>query len=323
MSSIANQHQSSDLRVVLLAGGVGGAKLADGLAEILPAEMLTLIVNTGDDFEHLGLTICPDLDTVMYTLAGVANTETGWGRAGETWRTMGEISQMSGPDWFRLGDLDLATHLMRTHMLNEGANLTAVTRHLCQRFGISADVLPMSDQPAPTTVECDTGVLSFQTWFVKERWQPQVKKVLLPEAVKATPRAMAAIEEADVVVIAPSNPFVSIDPILNVYPIREMVTDLPQSVVAVSPIIGERAVKGPAAKMMVELGMTASAATVAEYYGDLIDGFVFDQRDEGKLDGLEVSQLCVDTWMHDRTDRIRLAGDVLAFAEALSRESQS
>ncbi len=307
----------ANLKVVCLAGGVGGAKLADGLAHIVPPENLTIIVNTGDDFEHLGLTICPDLDTVMYTLAGVANTETGWGRAGESWRAVDEAARLGGPDWFRLGDLDLATHLVRTQMLRDGESLTAVTRHLTHHFNIQPALLPMSDQPAPTMIETDDGTLPFQTWFVKERWQPPVKQVVLPDDARATPAVMKALENADLVIIAPSNPFVSIEPILNVYPIRAMLMDLPQAVVAVTPIIGGQAVKGPAAKMMQERGLSVTAGAVAAYYGDLIDGFVYDQQDEGALDGLDAAGLCVDTWMRDQSDRIRLAQDALAFAAEL------
>ena len=308
--------------VVLLAGGVGGARLADGLARALPPDRLTIIVNTGDDFRHLGLTICPDLDTVTYTLAGANNDETGWGRAGETWRALDEAARLGGPDWFRLGDLDLATHLARTHWLAEGETLTAVTRRLCAGFGagfgVGPVVLPMCDAPAPTLIETDTGdVLPFQIWFVRERWQPAVRRVVLPEDARATAAVIRALEAADVVVLAPSNPFVSIDPILNVYPIRALVEDVPQAVVAVSPIIAGQALKGPAAKMMAELGLAASAAAVAAYYGHLIDGFVYDQQDAGMTaeDGLAL--LCTDTIMRGAAGRERLAREVLAFAGEL------
>ena len=305
-------------RVVCLAGGVGGAKLADGLARILPPENLTVIVNTGDDFRHFGLTICPDLDTVMYTLGEVANPETGWGRAGESRRAIDEVGRLGGPDWFSLGDLDLATHLTRTHWLDSGETLTAVTRRLCSGFGIRHAVLPMTDQPAPTLIETETGeVLPFQRWFVRERWQPAVRRVVLPEDVRATQAVVRALESADVVVIAPSNPFVSIDPILNVYPIRALIEDVPQAVVAVSPIVAGRAVKGPAAKMMVEMGQEASAATVAGHYGELIDGFVYDERDATLAVGDGLALLCVDTIMNNPADRERLARGVLDFALAL------
>ncbi|MEJ2746623.1 MAG: 2-phospho-L-lactate transferase [Anaerolineae bacterium] len=313
-----NKFDFSSYKIVCLAGGVGGAKLADGLAQIVPPENLTVIVNTGDDFEHLGLTICPDLDTVMYTLGGVANPETGWGRAGESWRTMEAVGQLGGPDWFGLGDLDLATHLVRTQMLQDGESLTAVTRHLCHHFNIQPAVLPMSDQPAPTLIETDDGTLPFQVWFVKERWQPPVKQVVLPDDIRATPAVLNALENADLVLIAPSNPFVSVAPILNVYPIRAMLEDIPQAVVAVTPIIGGQAVKGPAAKMMAEMHLPVTARAVAEYYGDLIDGFVYDEQDAGLLDGLDVAQRCVDTWMRSPDDRARLAQDALNFAVQLA-----
>lgn len=309
------------MKVVLLAGGVGGAKLADGLAQILPAEDLTIIVNTGDDFEHLGLKICPDLDTVMYTLAGVANPETGWGRTCETQRVFDELRRLNGPDWFLLGDLDLATHLLRTQMLDDGQSLTAVTYHLCQQLGVQVRVVPMSDQLAPTIIDCEKGRLPFQTWFVREKWQPRVKQIILPDDVKAPHGALSQLEKADIVVIAPSNPFVSVDPILNVYPIREMVMDLPQAVVAVSPIIGGRAVKGPAAKMMGEMGMPVSAAAVAGYYGDLIDGLVCDLQDEKEFEGLDTAQLYVNTWMRNQDDRIALAKNVMGFATKLANGS--
>jgi LPPG:FO 2-phospho-L-lactate transferase len=312
-----NMTHSSHLQVVCLAGGVGGAKLAQGLAQLLPPERLTIIVNTGDDFQHLGLTICPDLDTVLYTLAGQANPVTGWGREGESWRVIEEVARLGGPDWFRLGDLDLATHLVRAQMLAEGQGLTAVTRHLAHQFVIQATLLPMSDLPAPTLIESGGERLPFQEWFVAQKWQPAVDKVILPPDARATPQVARALEQADVVIIAPSNPFVSIDPILNVYPIREMLLDLPQAVIAVSPIIGGQAVKGPAAKMMAEMGLPASALAVANYYGDLLDGFVYDVQDAGSVTLPDLETLCVDTIMTDENGRRRLAGDVLQFAARL------
>jgi LPPG:FO 2-phospho-L-lactate transferase len=305
-------------KVVCLAGGVGGAKLADGLAQLLPPEQLTVIVNTGDDFQHLGLSICPDLDTVMYTLGGAANPETGWGRAGESWRTIQEVARLGGPDWFNLGDLDLATHVLRSDGLQQGETLTAVTRRLCAQFGIATTVLPMSDQPAPTIIQTDDGPLPFQVWFVRERWQPVARAVELPADVRATSAVAHALEEADLVILAPSNPFVSLDPILNVYPIREMISDLPRAVVAVSPIVGGTAVKGPAAKMMAEMDLPVTAAAVAAYYGDLIDGFVYDAPGAGAIAELECAILATNTLMGDAADRARLAGEVLRFALELS-----
>jgi LPPG:FO 2-phospho-L-lactate transferase len=288
--------------------------LADGLAQVIPPEHLTVIVNTGDDFQHLGLTICPDLDTVTYTLGQVANLQTGWGRQGESWVTIEELGRLGGPSWFNLGDLDLATHLFRSHQLAAGETLTAVTRHLCTRFDIQPRLLPMSDQPAPTMIDTRDGLLPFQTWFVKERWQPVVRAVCLPEDVRATPAVMHALEYADYVIIAPSNPFVSIDPILNVYPIREMIMDLPRAVVAVTPIVGGKAIKGPAAKMMAEMGLPVNAAAVAHHYGTLLDGFVLDQQDAQQAADFEVETLVCDTIMADGQKRAHLASAVLSFA---------
>jgi len=307
----------SDLNVVCLAGGVGGAKLADGLARLLPPEKLTIIVNTGDDFTHLGLTICPDLDTVLYTLGNAANQETGWGRQAETWQVLSEMAHLGGPDWFRLGDKDLALHLTRTHMLREGQSLTAVTRHLCRHFNIQPAVLPMSDHPAPTHIQTDAALLPFQTWFVQEKWQPVVRQIVLPDDVRATPQVVQRLEAADLILIAPSNPFVSVDPILNVFPIREMIMDLPQAVIAVSPIIGAQAIKGPAAKMMAERGMAVSATAVAGYYGELIDGFVYDASDPSPVSLPDLAVLGIDTLMKDQAGRQRVAQDVLAFAYQL------
>ena len=302
------------LKIVLLVGGVGGAKLADGFAGLVASENLTIIVNTGDDFSHMGLHISPDVDTVLYTLAGVANPETGWGRVEESWRTMSEVGRLGGPDWFRLGDLDLATHLTRSELLANGRTLTEATQHLSRHLGVSISILPMSDQPAPTMVETEEGMLSFQSWFVERQWQPVVKKIHLPEDVRATPQVTAALQQADYVAITPSNPFVSIDPILNVYPIREMVSDLPEMVIAVSPIIDGQAVKGPAAKMMAEMGIEVTPAAVAEYYGELLDLFVYDERDTTLKQGSQPALLQLNTLMKDRNDRIHLAANLLEYA---------
>ena len=310
-------------KVVCLAGGVGGAKLADGLAQILHPDQLTIVVNTGDDFQHLGLTVCPDLDTVMYTLGGVANTQTGWGREGESWISIEEVKRLGGPGWFNLGDLDLATHLVRSQLLAGGRSLTSATRHLCSGFAIQAPVLPMSNQPAPTIIVSDDGALPFQEWFVKERWQPIARAVQLPEDIIATPQVTQALQNADLVLIAPSNPFVSIDPILNVYPVREMIMDLPGAVVAVSPIVGGDAIKGPAAKMMAEMDMLVSATAVAEYYGDLIDGFVFDTQDQEQRQDFACLTLITDTIMRSGGDRKRLAQEVLDFAINIARSGVS
>ncbi|MFZ0544083.1 MAG: 2-phospho-L-lactate transferase [Candidatus Promineifilaceae bacterium] len=302
------------LKIVLLVGGVGGAKLADGFAQLVAPEDLTIIVNTGDDFSHMGLYISPDMDTVLYTLAGVANPDTGWGRIGESWRTMEEVGRLGGPDWFRLGDLDLATHLTRSHLLANGRTLTEATEQLSRYLGVTTTILPMSNDPAPTMIETEEGILPFQNWFVARQWQPVVKKIHLPEDVRATPQVTAALQKADYVAIAPSNPFVSINPILNVYPIREMVNDIPEMVIAVSPIIGGRAVKGPAAKMMVEMGMNVSPEAVADYYGELLDLFVYDKRDPRLTRDSHPTFLQLDTLMNNRADRLTLAANILQYA---------
>lgn len=309
------------MKVVCLAGGVGGAKLVDGLAQLLPAENLTIIGNTGDDFIHWDLTICPDLDTVMYTLAGVANPETGWGRMGETWRTLEQVGKLGGEDWFRLGDLDLATHLVRSDGLRKGWSLTEVTAGLCRHFSIPYSLLPMCDTPAPTLIETTEGLLSFQEWFVRRCWQPVVKKVHLPDHARATHQVAAALSTADLVIFAPSNPFVSIDPILNVYPIREMIADLPELVVAVSPIVAGTALKGPAAKMMQERHLPVTSSAIADYYGELIDLFVYDQVDAGTSLSNSLHQLCTNTIMHTPSDRLRLATEILQTAATILTNS--
>jgi LPPG:FO 2-phospho-L-lactate transferase len=301
------------MKVVGLAGGVGGAKLADGLARILPSEDLTIIVNTGDDFEHMGLTICPDLDTVCYTLAGLANLETGWGREGETWELMENLELLGGPTWFRLGDRDTATHLERTRRLQTGQTLSEVTSHFCASWGIGPTVLPMSDQPVPTIVLTEDGELSFQDYFVARRCEPRVTGFRFEgiDQARPAPGAVEAIQAADVIIICPSNPWVSVDPILSVPGIHSALDD--KVVVAVSPIIGGKAVKGPAAKMYGELGITPSAQAVAEHYGDLLTGFVLDDIDRNLTNLLRLKTLVTDTIMMRMEDRIRLGEEVLSF----------
>jgi LPPG:FO 2-phospho-L-lactate transferase len=295
-----------------LAGGVGGAKLAHGLAQILPPENLTVVVNTGDDFEHYGLSICPDLDTVCYTLAGLANPETGWGRAGETWNVIQNASRLGGPGWFNLGDQDLGTHLERTRRLKEGQCLSEITRDFCKAWGIQHTVLPMSDSPVRTIVETEEGDLAFQEYFVHRRCEPRVQGFRFDGADQAEPAdgVHEAIQSADAVVICPSNPWVSIDPILRV------IHNIEKPVIAISPIIGGETVKGPAAKMFRELGIEPSALAVARHYRDLATGFVLDQVDkylEGEIMGLRIKTLVTNTLMRSLDDRSRLAQDVLGF----------
>jgi LPPG:FO 2-phospho-L-lactate transferase len=302
------------MKIIALAGGVGGAKLAHGLAQILPPEDLTVIVNTGDDFEHLGLTICPDLDTVCYTLAGLANPETGWGRKNETWNVISNIERLGGSNWFRLGDQDFATHIERTRRLKEGKSLSQVTKEFCTAWGIKQTVLPMSDSPVRTIVDTDEGELAFQEYFVHRHCEPRVKGFRFDgvEGAQPTVGADEALAAADAVVICPSNPWVSIDPILRV------LKEINKPVVAVSPIIGGKTVKGPAAKMYAELGIEPSALAVAEHYRNLLTGFVLDNQDRQLSDNFKTSKILVtDTLMNSPADRARLATDVLQFVGSL------
>ncbi len=302
------------MKIVALAGGVGGAKLANGLAQISHPEDLTIIVNTGDDFEHLGLYICPDLDTVCYKLAGLANPDTGWGRASESWHAIENITLLGGPNWFRLGDRDLGTHLERTRRLKTGQTLSQITHDFCTTWGIGPTVLPMSNDPVPTIVLTDEGELPFQEYFVHRSCEPRVRGFRFQgvDEARPAPGMIAAIREADLVVICPSNPWVSIDPILALPNIRSEIGSRP--VVAVSPIIGGKAVKGPVVKMYAELGIQPSALAVAEHYQDILGGFVFDIHDKNlmsEVGSLNVSLLNVNTMMNSPTQQKRLAQGVV------------
>lgn len=300
-------------RIVVLVGGVGGAKLAHGLAQILEPEQLTIVVNTGDDFWHYGLRVCPDLDTVMYTLSGVVDKTNGWGVAGDT-RQMLDMLRRYGEDaWFGIGDRDIATHLLRSMWLREGRTLTQITRELASRLGIRHPMLPMTDQPVATMVNTvEYGELEFQTYFVRYRWQPTVTSLRFAgiEAACVTPDVRQAIEAADAILIAPSNPWLSIAPILDVPGMRDLIQSRRVPRVAVTPIIGGQAVKGPAAKLMAELGYIPSAEAVAGYYGDIINAFVYDQRDAALQ--LSVPRAAMfDTLMETEADRARLAREVM------------
>jgi LPPG:FO 2-phospho-L-lactate transferase len=308
------------MTLVALAGGVGGAKLADGLAQLLPPEDLTIVVNTGDDFEHLGLTISPDVDTVCYTLAGLANPETGWGRADETFEALENVRALGGPDWFRIGDKDLATHLERTRRLKAGQTLTQITRDFCKAWGVQHTILPMSDDPVRTMVDTvEFGELPFQEYFVRRKCEPKVKGFRFAgvESARPTPEVREALERADAVVICPSNPWVSIDPILSVTQLRSSVVGRPSSVIAVSPIIGGQTVKGPAAKMYAEMGIQPSALAVAEHYSGLLSGFVMDKADTSLAGQAGIPVLVTNTLMKSQNDRRRLAQDVLNFIQNL------
>lgn len=304
------------MRVALLCGGVGGAKLARGLALLERDVELTVIVNTGDDFEHLGFTICPDVDTVLYTLSGQANRAQGWGREHESWSFMRVLRSLGGEDWFQLGDGDLALHAFRTHRLRHGARLGAVTAAVCSAWKIEPTVLPMSDDPVRTMVHTDEGVLPFQRYFVERKCTPRTQAIRFEGAQTATPGpgVIAAIESADAIVIAPSNPYLSVDPILSVTAIAQALEQSAAPVVAVSPLVSGKAVKGPTDKLMRELGVEVSNEAIAEHYRGLIDGLLIH---EGDASARSLACRSVDTLMRDDHDRMRVASDVLRFAREL------
>ena len=313
------------MKVVALAGGVGGARLADGLRRTLPAEDLTLIVNTADDFEHLGLKISPDLDTVTYTLAGIENPETGWGRAEETWAFLDSLAGLGGPTWFRLGDRDLAVHILRTSLLASGLALSEVTQRIAASFGIRVAFLPMSDDPVRTIVICAEGELPFQEYFVARGCRPVVRSFRFEgaEAARPAPGVLEALTQAEAILLAPSNPWVSLDPILAVPGIRDLLRSKPA--VGVSPIIGGRALKGPAAKMAAELGFPASSRTVAAHFRPLLSGFVLDSADADNAEPIAqtgLRTLVTNTIMHDGGSRAALAGAMLGLARALADEAR-
>jgi LPPG:FO 2-phospho-L-lactate transferase len=307
--------------VVALCGGVGGAKLAHGLSLALAAEpdSLSIIVNTGDDFQHLGLSISPDLDSVMYALAGLSDPVKGWGRRDETWRFMTALRELGGESWFQLGDADLAVHVERSWRLAQGASLSEVTAHLCRALGITARVLPMSDDPVRTRVLTPEGWLDFQDYFVRRQCQPTVREFMFfgADSARAQPDALAALQRADLraIIICPSNPFVSVEPILAVRGIRTAIQQSKAPVLAVTPIVGGKAIKGPAAKMMTELGLNVSAAGVARRYVGLIDAFVVDQSDPAPEPLPGVTFVSAATLMSSVDDRLGLARAVLRAAD--------
>ena len=302
-------------KIVCLCGGVGGAKLALGFSKLLSPDQLTLVVNTADDFEHLGFYISPDIDTVIYTLAGISNKNQGWGIEGETWQFMEELQQRD-PDrsWFRLGDKDLDTHRLRTQWLLEGTSFSKVTEQLCARYGVTHNVLPMSDDPVSTVVQTIDGDLPFQHYFVREQCRPAVTGFCFRGIERASPAegALKALADPDLraVVICPSNPFVSIDPILSLPGMGEQLKKIAAPLIAVSPIIAGQAIKGPTAKMMDELNIPKTSLAIAQHYRDLINVLVIDSSDLGQQQAVEKSGIrCVatNTLMKTECDKIRLA----------------
>ncbi|MDP8899787.1 MAG: 2-phospho-L-lactate transferase [Actinomycetota bacterium] len=310
------------MRVCALAGGVGGAKLSAGLQDALAPGDLSVVVNTADDFDPWGLRVCPDLDTVMYTLAGVANPETGWGIAGESFAFLGMLSSYGEDAWFRLGDRDLATHVLRTRKLREGETLTGTTRDLSRALGVPGRILPMCDEKVSTMLKTPAGLLEFQEYFVRRRQRDEVLGVDLVgiEDARPTDVVLGAVSGADVIVFCPSNPVVSLGPILSVPGMRDALAAAPAPKVAVSPIVGGRALKGPADRMLSSLGHEVSSAGVAALYEGLLDGMVVDRADEGQreeIEGLGMRVLSTDAVMHDPADRERLAREVLEFGTGL------
>lgn len=305
------------IRVAALAGGVGGARMLDGFAALGLQDRLTGIVNTADDFELWGLNISPDIDTVLYTLGGLANVEQGWGIAGDTRVTLDAIARLGEDPWFLLGDQDFATHILRTQRLRSGQPLSQVTADFARALGISTLVVPMSNDPVHTQIKTDAGWLDFQSYFVGRRHADDVLDVRFDgiEAARPTASIVPTISEVDFVLICPSNPVVSIDPILGVAGIREAISETSAPVVCVSPIVGGKAIKGPAANMLERAGVDVSAAGVADYYGDLVDVMVIDEQDahlEPTIRERGHDVIVLQTIMGDRADRARLAREILA-----------
>ncbi|WP_336962669.1 2-phospho-L-lactate transferase [Sphingobium aquiterrae] len=309
------------MTVLALAGGVGGAKLANGLAAVLPPGTLTVAVNTGDDFEHLGVLICPDIDTVTYTLAGMNDLKQGWGLAGESWAFMDAVGKLGGETWFRLGDRDMATHVLRTARLRT-ESLSAVTADFAARLGITQEIVPMSDAPVRSIVSTDEGDLPFQDYFVRRQCAPRFFDIRFEGAAQASPSAgfLAALEDPalEAIIFCPSNPLLSIAPILAVPGVRDRIASRRVPCVALSPFIAGQAVKGPAAKIMDELGLATTPAAVAAQYAGLIDGLVIDCADEVAQSPGGPALLATDSLMRDAADQRRLAGEMLAFARGLA-----
>jgi LPPG:FO 2-phospho-L-lactate transferase len=304
------------MKITALAGGVGASKFLLGLASVMPPENITIIANTGDDIELFGLRICPDIDTVTYTLAGVINEETGWGLKGDTFECLQWLARYGGTSWFNIGDRDLATHISRTNQLRGGGSLSAVTDAIRRSLGVRSKILPMTDAYTPTQVVTDEGAMHFQEYFVRRRCEPRVREIHFDniESAEPAPGVISAILEANAVIICPSNPFISIGPILAVPGVRDALRETPATVAAITPIIGGKALKGPAADMLRDLGHAASATSVAELYNDLLDVFILDERDaktSAAIQALGMRVFCTDTIMKTLDDKQRLAHWVL------------
>jgi LPPG:FO 2-phospho-L-lactate transferase len=306
-----------------LCGGVGGAKLALGLSHVLPPEQLTIIVNTGDDFEHLGLTICPDIDTVTYTLSGLVQPTQGWGRNEESFAALDTVERLNGETWFRLGDKDIGLHLIRRMLLGEGLSLSEVTTRIARQLGVAHEIAPMTDNAVRTMINTTTEVMPFQHYFVKERCAPVVTgiKYCGADYAQASPALMQALVNPNLagIFICPSNPYLSIDPILALPGIRQMLVDTRAPVIAVAPIVCSKAIKGPTAKIMRELSIEPSAAAVAEHYADFLDGYLVDTADQAVIVGAQVASCNIV--MKTLADKIVLAHRCIDFSNELARQS--
>ena len=305
-------------KILAITGGVGGAKLALGLSKILSPNELLFLVNTGDDFQHLGLEISPDLDSLLYALSGKNNPELGWGRANETWACISELEELGADSWFRLGDRDLALHLVRTQMLNQGATLQNVADRLSESLGIDHRIAPMSNDKISTMVNTPNGKLAFQEYFVREQCEPAVIDFDFEGIENSTPNpvVMSWLDECDGIIICPSNPYVSVDTILSVPKYRDAFQSKP--VIAVSPIVGGLAIKGPAAKMMKELGVPPTPIAVAKHYGSLLSGFVLDQTDHEQAKDIPIPSIVTQTIMLTLQDRVALAEQCVRFLEEIT-----
>ena len=305
------------MNVTVLTGGVGGAKLVLGLAALLPAGQITAIVNTGDDLIHLGLPISPDIDTLLYTLAGKSDVERGWGRGGETWSFMAALRELGGPDWFNLGDGDLALHVLRLAAFARGESLSQVTAAIARAWGLATAILPMSDDPVATLIDTEEGRLSFHNYFIVRQCAPSVRRVSFAGAQTARPGpgVLDAIAGAQAILVAPSNPWLSVDPILAVPGLRDALAAATAPVVAVSPLIAGRAVKGPTAKLMAELGLPLTPASIADHYAGLIDGLLIDAGDDAE--GVSIPVARTATLMRSLEDRRRVARVAVDLAGAL------
>ena len=316
------------MKVVALSGGIGGARLVDGLARVLAPGNISVVAKTGDDFEHLGFCVSPDIDTLLYTLAGVSDPVRGWGRADETWGFMSAMGELGGEDWFLLGDRDLATHVLRTRSLRDGASLSEATAELAARMGVQTRIVPMSDDPVRTVVDTDCGALAFQEYFVRRRCEPRVSGLRFEGSGTARPAAAVTSSLADpglgAVIVCPSNPYLSIDPILSIAAIRDMLRHTAAPVVAVSPIVAGRSLKGPTARIMRQLGVDVSVVTIARAYAGFLDGLLIDAADRSSLGAVEALGIAADTAdivMSTTARKVEVAQAALRLAESLDKRA--